>query len=121
MYQGYLKAGAGLGFFLSWIPFLLGIALTYSGARLLQSHWIHVAVNTSDHEKPMKLRISLPLPLGFTSWVFKSFGRYMPLDVQEMHLDVMFNELEGAINKGDPFLVHVNDDENGDQVDVVIA
>ena len=121
MYQGYVKAGAGFGFFLSWIPFLLGIALTYGGARLIQSHWIHVAVNTSDHEKPMNIKISLPLPLGLASWVFKNFGRYMPSDVREMRLDEMINKLEDAIKKGDPFLVHVNDDENGDQVDVVIA
>ena len=120
MYRGYEAAGFGVGFILSWIPFLLGIVLTYAGARLIQSHWVHVKVNSTENGRPQNIDISLPLPLGFAGWIFKNFGQFMPQEIREKHIDEMLSELEGSIKKGEPFHVHVDDDESGDKVEVLI-
>lgn len=121
MFKGYQAAGFGAGFFFSWIPFILGILLTYAGARLIEAHWVHVKVNTKDEGKPLHIDLAMPLPLGFAGWIFKNFGRYMPEEVRDRHIDEMLVELESSIKSGEPFQVQVDDEKDGDHVEVLIA
>jgi hypothetical protein len=121
MFNGYEAAGLGWGFFLSWIPLAIGILLIVAGARQFQAHWMFVKVNTSGHEGPQKIEISMPLPLNFAAWVFKNFGQYMPEEVRDKHVDEMLVEIEKSIQNDEVFQVNVDDDKNGDKVEVFIA
>jgi hypothetical protein len=120
MYKGYQVAGFGVGFILSWIPFILGILLTYAGARLIEAHWVHIKVNSTEEGKPQNIDIAMPLPLGFVGWIFKNFGRYMPEEIRDKHVDEMLVELEKSIKNGEPFQVQVDDEKDGDHVEVLI-
>lgn len=117
MYQGYTRSGFGWGFFLSWIPFLIGLAgmLIFWGAR-----WLHVRVRQKPGEKPAVINISLPLPLRAAGWFMRAFGRYMPADLQEKRMDEMMDMLDASFTKDTPFHVYV-DDEDGEQVEVYIG
>jgi len=121
MYRGFQAAGFGVGFFLSWIPFILGIILIYAGARLMEAHWVHVKVNTADEGKPQHIDITMPLPLGWMGWIFKNFGRYMPENIRDRHVDEILIELDKSMKRGEPFQVLVDDEKDGDHVEVLIA
>lgn len=120
MYKGYQVAGFGVGFILSWVPFILGILLTYAGARLIEAQWVHVKVNTNEEGKPQHIDLAMPLPLGFVGWIFKYFGRYMPEEIREKRVDEMLVELEKSIKNGEPFQVQVDDEKDGEHVEVQI-
>ncbi len=121
MFNGYEAAGLGWRFFLSWIPFAIGVLLIIAGARQFQAHWMFVKVHSSSHEGPQKIEISMPLPLNFAAWVFKNFGQYMPEEVREQHVDEMLVEIEKSIDNDEVFQVNVDDDKNGDKVEVFVA
>lgn len=121
VYQGYQKAGFGWGFWLSWIPFIIGVLIMLLGATLMDSPWLHLRVRDSNSNKPHKISITMPLPLKLASWVFRVFGHYMPTEVKDMRIDEMLNEVENMLKRGEPFQVEVNDKEDGDQVYIYIT
>lgn len=121
VYQGYQKTGFGLGFWLSWMPFIIGVLIMLLGATLMDSPWLHLRVNARNSTKPHKISITMPLPLKLASWVFKAFGHYMSAEVKDMRIDEMLNEVENTLKRGEPFQVEVNDKEDGDQVYIYIT
>ena len=121
IYQGYQKAGLGWGFWLSWIPFAIGILIMVFGWILMESPWLHVRVKTRDSGKLQKIVISIPLPLRLVSWVFRTFGQYMPPEVKEKGVEEMLLEIDQALKRGEPFQVEVDDKEDGDQVFIYIS
>ena len=122
MYLGYLAAGLGWGFWLSWVPFGLGVVITAAAARSRTARWLHVRVHESGskHDNPHNINISFPLPISFGAWVLRTFGRWMPDDFQKQHLDEVLATLDKALTKDAPMHVMVNEDD-GDQVEVFIG
>ncbi len=122
MYLGYMTAGLGWGFWLSWIPFGLGVLITAAAARSRTARWLHVRVHevTGKHGPPTNINISLPLPISFAAWVLRTFGHWMPEDFRRQHLDEVLVMLDQALSKDAPFHVMVNEDD-GDQVEVFIG
>lgn len=120
-YRGYERAGLGWGFWLSWIPFAIGVLLMIFGGILLDSPWMHLKIFTSDAGKPQKINIAIPVPLRLISWGIRTFGRHMPADLKEKGLEEMLGEVEEALRRGEPFQVEVDDKEDGDQVYITIA
>lgn len=116
MYQGYDAHGFGWGFFLSWIPFLFGLAgmFIFWGAR-----WLHVRIRQKPGKKPASINISLPLPLHAAGWFLRTFRSRLPRDLQEKNIDEMLGALDGSLTKDTPFHVYVDDD--GEQVEVFIG
>lgn len=121
MYQGYEKAGLGWGFWLSWIPFMIGLLLIIFGWILMESPWLHVRVQSHEDNKPKKIAFSMPLPLQLATWVFRHFGSYMPREVQEKGVEDMLKEVEVSLKRGDPFQVEVEDNDDGDKVYINIS
>lgn len=121
MYTGYLRAGLSWGFWLSWIPLLIGIVITIIGILLLQGRWLNVKIKSEKEGKYTDLNISIPLPLNFVSWVFKNFDHVMPAEVREKHVGEMLEAMETSIHADEPFHVVVDDDEDGEHVEVTIC
>ena len=121
VYQGYQNAGLGWGFWLSWIPFTIGVFIMIFGWILLESPWLHVRIKTRDAGKLQKIVLSIPLPLKMVSWVFRTFGQYMPPEVREKGVDEMLVEIDRSLKRGEPFQVEVDDKEDGDQVFIYIS
>jgi hypothetical protein len=121
VYQGYQKAGMSWGFWLSWIPFLLGLAIMIFGWILMDSPWLHARINTNDEGKRRKIVISIPVPFKLVAWVIRTFPQFMPDDVKEKGIEEMLMEIENSLKKGEPFVVEVDDKEDGDQVYVYIS
>lgn len=120
-YRGYEKAGLGWGFWLSWIPFIIGVLLMIFGWVLIDSPWLHLKVLTSNDEKPSKINITFPLPLRLFSWGSKTFGRFMPAELREKGIDELLIEVEQSLKRGEPFQIEVDDKDDGDQVFITIS
>ncbi len=121
IYQGYQKAGLGWGFWLSWIPFIIGLLVTIFGWILMESPWMQIRVRSSENEKSTNINFSMPVPLKLASWVMRTFGQYMPQEVQERGVEEMIDEIERSIDRGEPFQIEVDDKEDGDQVYIHIS
>lgn len=120
-YRGYERAGLGWGFWLSWIPFIIGLLWMIFGWMLLDSPWMHLKIRASDEGKPQKINIAIPLPIRLISWGIKTFGHHMPADLKEKGVDEMLVEVENALKRREPFQIAVDDREDGDQVFITIS
>ncbi len=121
MYLGFMSAGLGWGFWLSWVPFGLGVVITAAAARSRTARWLHVRVHQDgEDDSPHNVNISFPLPISFGAWVLRTFGHWMPENFQSQHLDEVLAVLDKALTKDAPLHVMVNEDD-GDQVEVFIG
>ena len=122
MYLGYLSAGLGWGFWLSWIPFGVGVLITAAAARSRTARWLHVRIHEAGDKggRPHNINISLPLPISFGAWVLHTFGRWMPNDFKKQRIDEVLAVLDKALTKDAPLHVMINE-EDGDQVEVFIG
>jgi hypothetical protein len=121
VYQAYHRSGMGWGFWLSWIPFVIGVMIMIGGVWLLEGPWMHVRIKSKDEGKDVKFVFSMPAPFRFASWVMRTFGRYMPPEVREKGVPEMLDEIGESLKRGDPFQVQVDDDKSGDKVEVFIG
>ncbi|HPS41943.1 MAG TPA: hypothetical protein PK040_05015 [Anaerolineaceae bacterium] len=121
MYLGYQKSGPGWGFWLSWIPLLIGLVFLVFGIILMESPWMHLRVHEHGKGKSVNLVMSIPLPLQLAGWVFRTFGSYMPAEVRGMDIGSMVDEIEASLKRGEPFQVEIEDKEDGDQVYVYVT
>jgi len=121
IYQGYQKAGLGWGFWLSWIPFAIGVLIMVFGGILMESPWLHLRIKTREAGRLQKIVLSIPLPLRLVSWAVKNFGHYMPAEVKGKDVEEMLLEIDQVLKHGEPFQVEVDDKEDGDQVFIYIS
>lgn len=120
IYQGYQNKGFGWGFWLSWIPMLIGIGLMIFGWALLESPWMHVRVRAKDQTKFANIIFSMPVPFNIAKWVMQNFGHYMPNEVKGYDILEIIDQAEVSIKNGEPFQVQVDDDEDGSKVEIFI-
>jgi hypothetical protein len=118
MYTGYLNKGFGVGFWLAWLPFLLGIFIIAVSFQTSKSVWLHVRIKQKPGERPERLSISLPIPLQLAKWGLSLAGTKVPgLEAQPIEeIDNIFKNLSPE----NPFYVHING-EDGDEVEVFIG
>jgi hypothetical protein len=119
MYQGYQNHPFGWGFWLSWIPFLIGVGLMTLAAMSSTARWLHVRVKQKPGQKPAVIAISMPLPFGLIKLVMRLFGHRIP-QVKGQNIAEMVDMLDQNLSNDAPFYVHV-DDEDGEQVEVFIG
>lgn len=117
MYTGYINRGFSWGFWLAWIPFILGIFVVAVSFQTSRSVWLHLRVKQKPGEKPQRISISLPLPISLTQWLLTSFGNRVP-GLRDQPLD-NYSEILKNISPEEPFYIHVNDD--GEEVEIFIG
>lgn len=118
MYMGYTDHGFGFGFWLAWLPFLLGIFIIAVSFQTNKSVWLHVRIKQEAGEKPERLAISIPLPVIMTRWFMSNFGDRIPGIKDQPIGDV--SEILENVTPENPFYVHINE-EDGEEVEVFIG
>lgn len=117
MVRGYQKAGLGWGFWLSWIPFALGILIMALSWNMSRGFWLHMRINQKPGRKPAKIDLSFPLPVKTAAWFLRTFGDRIS-GLRDKHLDGILEVLESGITRETPMIVQV--DENDEKVDIWI-
>ena len=118
-----VQMGAGLNFwfFCLTLPLLFGVLLIALGAGGRASRWIYVNVDRShQNEWPRKITLALPIPLGLVSWFLKNFGSRID-GLKKTTVDDVLMAISMTKSVTEPLIVHVNDDNSGDRVQVFIG
>jgi hypothetical protein len=118
MYTGYTAKGFGWGFWLAWIPFILGIFITAVSFQSSNSVWLHLRIKQRPGEKPQRIAISLPIPISLTRWIISTFGNRIP-GMRDQPLDE-YSDLLKSVSPEEPFYLHV-DEGDGEEVEVFIG
>ena len=100
-----------------WIFFLLGVVVLLVGWWLQRAPWLSVRVRPSDGPK---INIALPLPLTLIAWGLCIARPFVP-QLEETGADEVLLALRDEMKKGQPFLVEVDEGEDGEQVQVYIG
>jgi len=113
------NANYGIWFACAWFPLLLGILLVALSTGGMNARWIYVNVQQGSGEWPQHITFGLPVPLGLLGWIVRNFGHYLrgwqAVDVEEMLA------LLSTATEEEPLVVNVEDDEDGDRVQVYIG
>lgn len=120
--QGILQTrGVGLLFLCTWIPLAIGLLLILLGWASQFGTWLHVRVHPNKAGAPRRIAISMPLPLGLTSWFLRVFGVHIQ-GLDATAVDEVLAALDQSGKDGTPFYVEVdNPDGGGEHVEVFIG
>jgi len=120
MGQGWVNAGLSLlGFWLSWIPFGIGLFLMVVSWYSRSAPWLHVRIRQKPGEKPARIAISLPIPLVFLVYVLRFVKIWLPENARDMVSPALLRSVEDGLTADDPFYVFVDDDDT--RVEVFIG
>jgi hypothetical protein len=117
IYQGFLSAGLSWGFWLSFIPFGLGVLLMWAGWELRLARWLHVRVRQGPGKSPQNINLGIPLPIGLTRWAVRHFGRFSPVPGQD--IGDFLDEMDRAVANEGPMHIQV-EERDGDEVEIWI-
>lgn len=101
---------------------LLVISLTVVILSTLtsQSPWVHVRVRTGADDGFRKIKVSLPIPVRLTAWGLRTFGgRFHGLD--DTAIDDLILGLEDNLSHDTPIIIEVQEDEDGEHVEVFMG
>lgn len=117
------SAGMTFWFYCLGMPLTLGILLTAMGAGGRSARWIYVNVDRThsrDPDGPRKITLAFPLPLGLVGWFLRNFGHRIG-GLRNTNVDEVLQVLSMTKNMTEPFIVHVDDHEDGERVQVFIG
>lgn len=120
MYWAYTARGIGFLFFLAWIPFLLGVGTLVLAWRSQTSPWMHLRIHQTPGEKPEKIALSFPIPIHFSAWVLRTFGRWIP-NIDSTGLDEVILALGKTASEETPLSITVHEGDDSERVQVYIG
>lgn len=116
MISAWQRHPFGVGFWLSWVPFLFGVLGMISS---FNARWLHVRVRNKKNGDWKSVRVDLPVPLGLAVAVLKSNPRWLPSEVRDKDMGAMLDDINRSITHDQPFYVEV--DEDDEHVEVFIG
>jgi hypothetical protein len=121
MYGVQQNAGMNFWFYCLLFPLFLGVLLIVIGAGGQSSRWLYVNVDRRQAaDGPKNITLGFPLPLGLTAWFLRTFGHNFR-GLQNTNVDDIIQILDTTRKSGEPFIVNVHDDEDGENVQVYIG
>jgi hypothetical protein len=113
-------AAALFWYFVAGIPLFFGFFIMALGLFSRSSRWIHIRIRQQPGEYPSKIALSFPLPIRPMAWFIRVFGRWIP-HLNNTGLDELILALGDSASPENPLYFQVQDDEDGDQVEVYIG
>jgi hypothetical protein len=120
MYWAYSTGGLSAWFVLAGLPFGLGVLVTALAAGARTAKWIHIRIQTGKGGAPKHIALSFPLPLRFSAWVLRTFGDRIP-QLKERGVDELIVALAEGTSSDTPFYIDVQDEADGEHVQVYIG
>lgn len=120
MYVAMRTSGYNFWFYCLWLPFLMGVAIMALGAASRTMRWLFVRVEQKPGNRPQKIVFGFPLPLHLAGWFLRNFGHKIP-DLEKTNVDDIIQVLDATGSSNAPLVVNVEDDEDGERVQVFIG
>ena len=120
LYQNFFSSGLGYKFWLTWIPFIIGVFMMYIGWELQRARWINISIKQPKGKSPQRIFLSFPLPFKFMGFILKLFKGKLPTTVSGVDIEELMLTLDQQFKKDEPLFLHVND-EDGTKVEIYIG
>ena len=120
MYAAYAAAGFSAWLVLAALPFGFGVLVTALAAGTRSARWVHIRIKTGDTGGPKNIALSFPLPLRSTAWLVRTFGHLVP-QLKDRGVDDLIVALADSTSSKTPFYVDVQDQKDGEHVQVYIG
>lgn len=124
LYWAVQTAGVGLGFYLALLPFMAGVALMVITWKARTARWLHLRIHQKPGRSPQTIAISFPLPLRLASWFLRVLHGWLPSQMGQFDretLETLVQSLEQSVSANTPFYMEVQDDEDGERVEIYIG
>lgn len=120
MYWSLQSSGFGFWFYCLTFPFLFSVFVVALAAGGMNSRWLFVDVRQKPGEKPGRITLGFPVPLGLVAWFLKKFGHHIQgMDHEKAESIVEMIHMTASTNS--PLIVNAQDDEDGERVMVYIG
>ena len=117
-----IMSGPGMNFwFYSMIlPLLLGVAIVAAAVGSHKARWIFLNIEQKPSEKPAHIFLGFPLPLKLAAWFLRTFGDRIP-DLKKTNVAEVIAAVETGLTGGEPLIIHVDEGDNDERVQVYIG
>ncbi len=120
LYNLVQASNFGFWFYCASVPFLLGVMAMALAANSRTSRWLYVKVDQAKNEWPRNIVLGFPLPLGLAAWFLRNFGHNIE-GLNRTKVDEILQLISSGISSKEPLIVNVEDDEDGERVQVYIG
>jgi hypothetical protein len=115
----YAASGSWLWLLCGWPVFLIGLLTMVAGWFARTARWIHIRITNVDGSR-RSIKLSFPLPLRLTAWTLKVASRFSN-KLKETGIDEIIVALNEGLKSDQPLIVDVQDDDDGERVQVYIG
>ncbi len=120
MYWAFTVKYSFSGWF--WLALLLvfvpGVAIMALAATSRNIKWLHIRIKNDRNRE--RLKLSFPIPVTPAAWLLRTFGHRLPV-LKETGVDELIMALGETTSPDNPLYVEVDDDEEGERVQVYIG
>lgn len=110
--------GAARGWLLcGWLPILLGLTVILLALWTRHARWLHLRISEGNERK---MALSIPLPLTLAAWVLKVAQPFVP-QLRDTGVDDLIIALRDSATRDEPLFIDVQDDEEGERVELYIG
>lgn len=122
MFWAQQTAGYRWGFVFASLLFAAGVLATVVGIGARQAPWLHLRVLQSHGrgEWPPQIVLAFPLPVGIAIWIVRTFHPTFR-DLNQAELVDTLDMLRTARSDDHPIFIEVDDDEDGERIQLFIG
>lgn len=115
-------SGVGFWFVCATIPFIIGVLVMFFGWQSRNARWLHLRVQQAPGERPQRIALSFPLPVGLSAWFIRTFRNRIPgMENVPQDVDQLLYAVRDGTNPENPIYIKVDDDEDGEKVEIFIG
>jgi len=117
------SGGANFWFYCMVLPLLAGVLLITLGAGGRSARWIYLDVDRPYAKRgdgPRHITFGLPLPLGIIDWFLRTFGNYFQ-GLSKRRMDGMIELMNATRDSNEPFILNIDDSDDGEHVRIFIG
>lgn len=113
----YATDGAKGWLLCGWLPMLLGLTIVLLALWSRRTTWMHLRISEQDQRK---IAFSFPLPLSLTAWTVRIAQPFVP-QLRETGVDDLILALRDSASHGEPLFIDVQDEQDGERVEIYIG
>ena len=112
-----LTGGAWGWLLCGWPLLLAGLLIFLLALWSRRATWMHLRIS---EQGKRKMAFSFPLPLGLAAWAVRIARPFVP-QLQHTGVDEVILAVRDSASKGEPLFIDVQDDEDGERVELYIG
>jgi hypothetical protein len=99
------------------VLFAFGLAVMLTGWWMRTARWLSIRIR---EEGGTRITLAFPVPLGLVYWAVRVARPFVP-QLHNAPVDELVLALRDTLDEGEPFVVDIHDEEDGDYVQVYLS